>query len=159
MKKRDILFFGGCAAVAAALLLTVDIQTPAEYYAAHPTAITKDGAFIELRVDSSAVPDGGVLLDGRYALAEGDSVFDVVERVLRAEGISLDYSGGSGTCDGSLLYRSYRRQKKPAEMARRVPADSVIDGSHRPAGVPSRHDRSSLCKRQSLHAGVDALWA
>ncbi len=94
MKKRDILFFGGCAAVAAALLLTVDIQTPAEYYAAHPTAITEDGAFIELRVDSSAVPDGGVILDGRYALAEGDSVFDVVERVLRAEGISLDYSGG-----------------------------------------------------------------
>ena len=38
-------------------------------------------------------------------------------------------------------------------------ADSGIDGSHRPAGVPSRHDRSSLCKRQSLHAGVDALWA
>ena len=85
MKKRDILFFGGCAAAAAALLLTVDIQTPAEYYAAHPTAITEDGAFIELRVDSSAVAEGGVILDGRYALAEG---------VLRAEGISLDYSGG-----------------------------------------------------------------
>ena len=100
MKLRDMAFFGIAAAVVAAVALTVDIKTPAEYYALHPAEVAEDGAYITLRVDCSAVadksrnlPDDGILLEGRYALAAGDTVFDVADRVLRFEGLSFDYSG------------------------------------------------------------------
>ncbi len=101
MKVRDMVFFGGCAAVMAVLVLTADIKTPAEYYAMHPAEVTEDGAYITLHIDCSSVADkaddlpaDGCMLDGRFALASGESVFDVTARVLRYKDIPFDHSGG-----------------------------------------------------------------
>lgn len=101
MKLKDMAFFGGAAALIALAALTVDIKTPYEYYALHPAAVTEDGAYVTLSVDCSAVaeksselPESGIMLEGRYALAAGESVFDVADRALRYEGLSFDYSGG-----------------------------------------------------------------
>ena len=101
MRKADIALFGGIAAVIAVLAFTVDIKTPAEYYALHPTEITEDGAYVTIKVDCSAVADrsselpaDGTILNGRYALANGESVYDVTARVLRHEEIPFDVTGG-----------------------------------------------------------------
>lgn len=102
MKARDIVFFGAAALAAAALLLTVDIKTPAQYYALHPTEVTEDGAYIDLSIDCSSVsandpklPENGSFLSGRYALVQGESVFEVTARVLGSEGVAFDYTGNS----------------------------------------------------------------
>lgn len=101
MKLKDLVFIGGAAALAAAAALTVDIKTPSEYYALHPADIAEDGAYVTFRVDCSAVadkstelPEDGIMLEGRYALAAKDTVFDVADRALRHEGLAFDYSGG-----------------------------------------------------------------
>ena len=93
MRTGDIILIGGAAAVLTAAVLFVDIKTPEEYYALHPTEVTEDGEYVTIKVDSSAV-DGGISLEGRYALVSGDSVYDVAARVLRYEGIDLDTKGG-----------------------------------------------------------------
>ena len=101
MKRADIALFGAAAALVAVLALTVDIKTPEEYYALHPTEIAEDGAFVTVKVDCSAVagksadlPADGSILDGKYALSQGESVYDVVSRVLRYEDIPFETSGG-----------------------------------------------------------------
>ncbi|SEK76975.1 DUF4430 domain-containing protein [Ruminococcus albus] len=101
MKIRDIAIFAGAAAVLAAAVLFVDIKTPEEYYALHPAAVTEDGEFVTIRVDCSAavgraegLPEDGTMLDGKYALTEGESVYDVTARVLRYEGIDFGTKGG-----------------------------------------------------------------
>ena len=93
MRTGDIILIGGAAAVLTAAVLFVDIKSPEEYYALHPTEVTEDGEYVTIKVDSSAV-DGGISLEGRYALVSGDSVYDVAARVLRYEGIDLDTKGG-----------------------------------------------------------------
>ena len=93
MKVRDIAIYAGTAAVLAAAVMFVDIKTPGEYYALHPAAVTEDGEFVTIKVDSSSV-DGDVALEGKYALSYGESVYDVAARVLRYEGIEFDTKGG-----------------------------------------------------------------
>ena len=102
MRKRDIVFFSAAVTAAVLVVLNVDIKTPAQYYALHPTEVTEDGAFIDLHIDCKAVaasdnslPADGVFLDGRYALVQGESVFDVTARVLGSEGVPFDYTGTS----------------------------------------------------------------
>lgn len=109
MKLKDMAFFGGAAALVAVVALTVDIKTPAEYYALHPAEVAEDGAYVTLRVDCSAVadkgaelPSDGTMLVGKYALAAGDTVFDVTDRVLRYEGLAFDYSGGRAVYVNSI---------------------------------------------------------
>ena len=94
MKLKDVALITGAAAVIAAVALNTDIKTPAEYYALHPTEVTDDGAYVTLKIDSSRVSNGSVILEGKYALASGDSVFDVASRVLNFEGVPFDYKGG-----------------------------------------------------------------
>lgn len=101
MKIRDIAIYAGAAAVLTAAVLFVDIKTPEEYYALHPAAVTEDGEYVTIRVDCSAavgraegLPGDGTMLDGKYALSSGDSVYDVAARVLRYEGIDFATKGG-----------------------------------------------------------------
>ena len=101
MKIRDIAIYAGAAAVLTAAVLFVDIKTPEEYYALHPAAVTEDGEYVTIRVDCSAavgraegLPGDGTMLEGKYALSSGDSVYDVAARVLRYEGIDFATKGG-----------------------------------------------------------------
>ena len=92
MKLKDAALIACATAVLGITALNVDIKTPAQYYALHPTEVTEDGAFITLKVENSAEDD--VILEGRYALASGESVFDVANRVLNYEGVPFEYKGG-----------------------------------------------------------------
>ena len=101
MKKKDFIFFGVCTALAVLFISTADIKTPGEYYALHPAEISEDGAYVKLTIDCSSVakkdkalPDDGTMLTGSYALASGESVYDITARVLHYENIPFDVSGG-----------------------------------------------------------------
>ena len=80
------------------------IMTPEQYYRTYPDTSLYEGAprvclcieFGDIADECSiAGSDGGIILSAEYALTEGDSVFDILSRVLNYEDIPFGYSGTS----------------------------------------------------------------
>ena len=108
MKLKKLIAPLAAAAVLAVIGLNVKIQTPEEYYAEKPQAVTEDTDWVILTVEYKSVCSSrelprelekdGVMIDGeKYVLQRGDSVFDVIERALRSMDMPCDHTLGSNT--------------------------------------------------------------
>ncbi len=105
MTKKDIfiLLAAGAAVIGAAF--NVEIQTPEEFYSAHPDAVTEDSDWVTLTVECRSIahrkgydktlPENGVLIDGeKYVLTKDETVFEVISKAAAYQRLPLDHSGG-----------------------------------------------------------------
>lgn len=106
MKKMVIVFVLVLTVLIGVGAATGYIMTPTQYYRTHPDTSLYEGTprvglcieFKSIANDGGeGLPDyeGGVILSAEYALTEGDSVFDILSRVLTYEDIPFGYSGTS----------------------------------------------------------------
>ena len=95
-------------AVLGLLIFTLDFQSADDYYGAQAPKENVIGTVtLEIRcdvlngrTDLSYVPENGIILEKtEFALAEGESVFDILEEAVRANRIQREYGG-----TGDLIY-------------------------------------------------------
>lgn len=95
-------------AVLCLLVFTLDFQSADDYYGAQSPKENVIGTVtLEIRCDVlngknelSYVPEDGIILKKtEFALAEGESVFDILEEAVRANRIQMEYGG-----TGDLIY-------------------------------------------------------
>lgn len=106
-KKRgvkDAILIVLAAVLAVALVLTVRVQTPDEYYGESGDVGEPVGTVtLEIRCDTVAgmadhIPSDGVILERcELALYEGDSAYDVLKRAAREHRLLLDAVGGESS--------------------------------------------------------------
>ncbi len=106
--KKDILAICVLALIVAVLIMGTDFQTVEEYYLTHAEDITEDSQTVFLSIDcltaldkpmdsevKKLIPDDGIILKKtEYVLREGDTVFDLLQRAVQKNKISMEYSGG-----------------------------------------------------------------
>lgn len=118
--KKNIVFIFAVVLLGAFLLQKTDIQSVDEYYLEHMEDITSESetVTISIRCDSvlsnyddlddglksdEFVPSDGVILDTtEYVLREGDTVFDILDRVVRYNKIQMEYQGSDQNIYGSV---------------------------------------------------------
>ena len=118
--KKDILAIVSAVLIIAVLIGGVEIQSVDEYYLTHIDDIKPDSAtvFLSVRCDTvfsnydkldeslksgSYLPSDGIILDNtEYVLREGDTVYDILSRVLRYKKIQMEYRGGNKNSIGVL---------------------------------------------------------
>ena len=90
------------------LVFTLDFQSADDYYGAQTPKENVIGTVtLEIRcdvlngkTDLSYIPEDGIILEKtEFALAEGESVFDILEEAVRANRIQMEYGG-----TGDLIY-------------------------------------------------------
>ena len=95
-------------AVLGLLIFTLDFQSADDYYGAQaPKENVVGTVTLEIRcdvlngrTDLSYLPENGIILEKtEFALAEGESVFDILEEAVRANRIQMEYGG-----TGDLIY-------------------------------------------------------
>jgi hypothetical protein len=99
--KRLILTAIVCGIISGAVHF-INIQTPEEYYSRSISDISEDSLTVEFSVSCETIADE---LDGEYeiippteiVLIKGETVFDILERVLAYNQIPFDYSGSGET--------------------------------------------------------------
>lgn len=118
--KKNILAFLGTALILIVIIRCINIQSPDEYYMTQSGDSAGDGekVTISIRCDTilehydeldaalrseEFVPSDGVILaQTEYALQEGDTVFDILERAVREHEIQLEYQGGDENIFGGV---------------------------------------------------------
>lgn len=118
--KKDILAIVAAVLIIAVLIGGVEIQSVDEYYLSHIDDIKPDSetVFLSIRCDSvfdnydkldaslkngGYIPQNGIILEKtEYVLRDGDTVYDVLDRVLRYNKIQAEYRGSKKTSRGSL---------------------------------------------------------
>lgn len=98
---KSLLVSLGASAVCAGAVMLSDIQTPEEYYSRNVADVRQDSLTVTMSVSCEVIADklGGdyiIIPETEYVLLEGDTAFSVLERVLAAKRIPLDYSGVMG---------------------------------------------------------------
>ncbi len=110
--KKDILIIGFIILLVALLIKGTDFQTVDEYYLTHLEDINEDSKTVYLSISCESVlnhmedldediksmdivGDGIILKRTEYVLREGDTVFDLLERVVRFNHIQMEYQGAS----------------------------------------------------------------
>lgn len=109
--KKDLLVLGFVILLAIFIARGTKIQSAEEYYMTHIDDITEDSETVWLTIrcdtvldhwdsldpalqDEKYVPDDGVILERtQYVLRKGDSVFDILSRAVRHNGIHMEYQG------------------------------------------------------------------
>lgn len=108
MRKNIIIVLLSIMLVSTFVLFT-DFQSVDDYYLEHAEDITEDSktVFISIRCDTilqnmekldknlyDFVPhDGVILAESEYVLREGDSVFDILARAVKANRLQMEYKG------------------------------------------------------------------
>lgn len=118
--KKDILIVFSVILLISVLIMGTNIQSVDEYYLTHIDDITPESETItvSIRCDSvldnynkldknlqseKYVPSDGVILEKtEYVLREGDTVFDVLYRVVRYNKIQFEYQGADENPFGSV---------------------------------------------------------
>lgn len=118
--KKDILAIVAAVLIIVVLIGGVEIQSVDEYYLSHIDDIKPDSetVFLSIRCDSvfdnydkldaslksgGYIPQNGIILEKtEYVLREGDTVYDVLDRVLRYNKIQAEYRGSKKTSSGAL---------------------------------------------------------
>lgn len=109
--KKDLLALGFVILCVVLMAKGTKIQSVEEYYAEHMDEITEESETVWLSIrcdtvlsnweeldpflqDSRYVPENGVILKKtQYVLRPGDSVFDILSRVVRSNKIHMEYQG------------------------------------------------------------------
>ena len=120
--KKDILAIVAAVLIIIVLIGGVEIQSVDEYYLSHIDDIKPDSetVFLSIRCDSifdnydkldaslkngDYIPQNGIILEKtEYVLRDGDTVYDVLDRVLRYNKIQAEYRGSKKTAPG-WMYR------------------------------------------------------
>lgn len=107
--KKNIILIVIIILVVVLLVTGVDIKTPEEYYLTHLDDITEDSETVFLSVSCSTVlnnfdkldaslkengriPENGVIIEYKeFVLRKGDSVYDILNRVLRFYKIQSEF--------------------------------------------------------------------
>ena len=121
--KKDILIIFAAVLLVAVLIMGTDFQTVEEYYQTHADDITPESETVlvsircdtvldnwdrlspELRSDEYVPPDGIILPATQYVLREGDTAFDMLNRVTRYNRIQMEYQGADLNNYGSVYIR------------------------------------------------------
>ncbi len=111
--KKDLLALGFVLLIIALLLSGTKIQSVDEYYLTHIDDITPESQTVtisincrtildnwenldpELRSEQYVPADGVILPPGKYVLREGDTVFAILDRAVRANRIQMEYQGAN----------------------------------------------------------------
>lgn len=106
MKKRHPKNFIAVlivSAAAIAFVLLTDFQSAEEYYHKESTAKENSVGTVTMTIrcdtvagaqDTAPIPEDGILLDETvFAIAEGDTVFDVLTEAAQTYGIQMEYNG------------------------------------------------------------------
>lgn len=103
-KKRSVKFFLSVLILTAAGVCVVwmtDIQTADEYYQSITNPPQPCGSVtLSIRCDTvagreNAPENGEILTKTEFPISQGDTVFDVLTRATRSEGIRMEYSGST----------------------------------------------------------------
>lgn len=99
--KNNFLVLGILAVIAVLIVLFTDFSTAEDYYG---TAVEKDNTVgtvtLEIRCDTVAgradyIPESGVVLEkSEFAIAEVETVYDILVEACRENGIQTEFSGG-----------------------------------------------------------------
>lgn len=118
--KKDILIVFSALLLVVILILGTDFQTVDEYYLTHIDDITPQSKTITLSINCSSildnydkldktlqyeeyVPSDGVILSPtEYVLRDGDTVFDILNRVVRYNKIQFEYQGSDSNALSSI---------------------------------------------------------
>lgn len=118
--KKDLLLVFFLALLLAVFIQGVEIQSVEEYYDTHPEEILpgSDTVTISIRCDTiyehyeeldeslkkgDYLPQDGIILpETELMLLEGDTVFDLLERVVRYRRIPMEYQGADENSFGSV---------------------------------------------------------
>lgn len=113
--KKDIIAVLAVVLIIAVLACGVEIQSVDEYYLTHIDDIKPDSktVFLSIKCDSilknqskadpalisgGYIPENGVILEkAEYVLRENDTVYDILERVLRYKKIPFERRGSSAS--------------------------------------------------------------
>lgn len=107
--KKDIPIVFALVLLVIVLVKGTDFQTVDEYYLTHIDDITEESKTVYMSIDCSAIldnmdkldkglekyvpKDGVVLKRTEYVLRDGDTVFDLLDRVVRYNKIQFEYQG------------------------------------------------------------------
>jgi hypothetical protein len=107
--KKDILAVFAGVIVVIILIMGTDFQTVDEYYLTHIDDITSESETVTMTIECktvldnmdsldsnivSYIPDDGIILKKtEYVLRQGDTVFDILNRVTRYNKIQMEYQG------------------------------------------------------------------
>ncbi|MBQ9673399.1 MAG: DUF4430 domain-containing protein [Ruminococcus sp.] len=115
--KKDIMAIFAVVIIVIVLIMGTDFQTVEEYYLTHTEDITDDSKTVFMTIECKTildnmeqlepnleefVPENGVILKRtEYVLREGDTAFDMLERVTKSNKISMEYSGSDSNQYGT----------------------------------------------------------
>ena len=115
--KKDIPIVFALVLLVTVLIMGTDFQTVDEYYLTHIDDITPESKTVFMSIDCSSVldnmdkldnglekyvPQNGVILPKtEYVLRDGDTVFDLLERVVKYNKIQFEYQGSDKNAFGS----------------------------------------------------------
>lgn len=118
--KKDILIVFTAVLLIAVLIMGTEFQTVDEYYLTHIDDITPDSKTVTLSIRCDSIldnydkldealkseeyvpADGVILEETEYVLREGDTVFDILDRVVRYNQIQFEYQGADDNSFGSV---------------------------------------------------------
>ena len=118
--KKDILAIFAIVLLIAVVISGTNIQSVDEYYLTHIDDITPESETVTvsircdtilqnyddldpaLRSDEFVPPDGVILPPTEYVLRPGDTVFDILDRVVRYNKIHMEYQGADENSFGSV---------------------------------------------------------
>ncbi len=102
---KNFLAVGICLVLAVALILSTNLQSATDYYHGQDAVKPQTVGQVTLTIrcdtvvglsDADYIPADGCILDvTAFALAPGDTVFDIMEEAARKYGIQMDVSGGA----------------------------------------------------------------
>lgn len=122
--KKDLLALAFVILLIVVLVRGTKIQTVDEYYTTHIDDITENSKTVmmsircdtvldnidmltpELNNEKYVPPDGVILSPTKYVLRDNDTVFDILNRVARANKIQIDYQDEALNKFGSVYVKS-----------------------------------------------------
>ncbi len=118
--KQDLLALFALILLAAVLISGTEVQSVDEYYRTHADEIPPQSETVTLSIRCDSVlrhydqldpalrspefvpPDGVILPPTRYLLRPGDTVFDILQRAVRQNGIQMEFQGAEKSPFGSV---------------------------------------------------------